>query len=103
MIYIQQKVKHHFLQILVCVCVGGGGGWSGPATVQYNFQCRGALIISMVVGQGLRAYRGTGGGCLDILSLFLSPFIWETSRPDIDCGLHGFTVNNWVIWRRASV
>ena len=42
-----------------------------------NFQCRGVLLIFIVVGQGLTAL--TGGGCLDIFALvylfsFLSPF-----------------------------
>ena len=51
-----------------------------------NFQCRGVLLIWMVVGQGPTALAvGAGGGCLDNFNLvyhfsFLSPFLWETAR-----------------------
>ena len=51
-----------------------------------NFQCRGVLLIWMIVGQGPIALAvGAGGGCLDIFSLiylfsFLSPSLWETAR-----------------------
>ena len=51
-----------------------------------NFQCRGVLLIWIVVGQGPTALAvGAGGGCLDIFSLiyrfsFLSPSLWETAR-----------------------
>ena len=44
-----------------------------------NFQCRGVLLIWLIVGQGPIALAvGAGGGCLDIFSLvylfsFLSP------------------------------
>ena len=35
-----------------------------------NFQCRGVLLIWMIVGQGPIALAvGSGGGCLDIFSL----------------------------------
>ena len=38
-----------------------------------NFQCRGVLLISIIVGQGPTALAmGTGGDCLDI---FLSSII----------------------------
>ena len=30
----------------------GGGGWSGGAKVLGNFQCRGVLLVWMIVGQG---------------------------------------------------
>ena len=34
-----------------------------------NFQCRGVLLIGMIVGQGPIALAiGAGGGCLDIFS-----------------------------------
>ena len=51
-----------------------------------NFQCRGALLIWIVVGHGpATLVVGAGGGCLDIffsrLSFFSSSFL---SRPDID-------------------
>ena len=47
----------------------GGGGrvvrWSW-----INFQCRGVLLVWMIVGQGPIALAvGAGGGCLDIFSL----------------------------------
>ena len=51
-----------------------------------NFQCRGVLLIWIIVGQGPTALAvGAGGGCLDIFSLiyhfsFLSPSLWETAR-----------------------
>ena len=51
-----------------------------------NFQCRGVLLIWMIVGQGPIALAvGAGGGCLDIFSLiyhfsFLSSSLWETAR-----------------------
>ena len=51
-----------------------------------NFQCRGVLLIWIIVGQGPVALApGTGGGGLDIFSLvyhfsLLSPPLWETAR-----------------------
>ena len=50
-----------------------------------NFQCRGVLLVWMIVGQGPIALAvGAGGGCLDIFSLiylfFSSPSLWETAR-----------------------
>ena len=51
-----------------------------------NFQCRGVLLVWMIVGQGPIALAvGAGGGCLDIFALiylfsFLSPSLWETAR-----------------------
>ena len=51
-----------------------------------NFQCRGVLLIWIIVGQGPPVLAvGAGGGCLDIFSLayhfsFLSPSLWETAR-----------------------
>ena len=51
-----------------------------------NFQCRGVLLVWMIVGQGSIALAvGAGGGCWDIFSLvylfsFLSPSLWETAR-----------------------
>ena len=49
-------------------------------------QCRGILLIWIIVGQGPVALAvGAGGGCLDIFSLIcrfssLSPSLWETAR-----------------------
>ena len=51
-----------------------------------NFQCRGVLLIRIIVGQGPIALAvGAGGGCLDIFSLvyhfsFLSPSLLKTAR-----------------------
>ena len=51
-----------------------------------NFQCRGVLLIWIIVGQGPIALAiGAGGGCLDNFSLiyhfsFLSPSPWVTAR-----------------------
>ena len=51
-----------------------------------NIQCRGVLLIWIIVGQGPIALAVcAGGGCLDIFSLiyhfsFLSPSLWETAR-----------------------
>ena len=62
--------------------------WGGWVVRRYwvNFQCRGVLLIWIIVGQGLIALAvGADGGCLDIFSLvchicFLSPSLWETAR-----------------------
>ena len=51
-----------------------------------TFQCRGVVLIWIIVGKGPTALAvGAGGGCLDIFSLiyhfsFLSPSLWETAR-----------------------
>ena len=51
-----------------------------------NFQCRGVLLVWMIVGQGPTALAvGAGGGGLDIFSLsylfsILFPSLWETAR-----------------------
>ena len=46
----------------------GGGRLLGRCWV--NFQCRGVVLIWMIVGQGLIALAlGAGGGCLDIFTL----------------------------------
>ena len=48
-----------------------------------NFQCRGVLLIWIIVGQGpIALVVGAGGGCLDIFSLvylfsFLSPSLGD--------------------------
>ena len=61
----------------------------GGRVVQWfwvNFQCRGVLLIWMIVGQGPIALAvGAGGGCLDIFTLLcpfprFSPSLWETAR-----------------------
>ena len=65
---------------------GGNGGGRVERRCWVNFQCRGVLLVWMIVGQGPIALAvGAGGGCLDIFSLiylfpFLSPSLWETAR-----------------------
>ena len=56
-----------------CTSMSKGGG----RMVRWcllNFQCRGVLLIWIIVGQGPSALAGgAGGGCLDIISLFFLP------------------------------
>ena len=65
---------------------GSVGGGRVVRRCWVNFQCRGVLLIWMIVGQGPIALAvGAGGGCLDIFSLIyhfspLSPSLWETAR-----------------------
>ena len=54
-----------------------------------NFQCRGILLIWIIVGQGPTALAvGAGGGCLDFFLssinhfTFLSPSLRETAQYD---------------------
>ena len=43
-----------------------------------NFQCRGVVLIWIIVGQGPVALAvGAGRGCLDICTLI---YLWETAR-----------------------
>ena len=62
-----------------------GGGWV-VRRCWVNFQCRGVLLIWIIVGQGPTALAvGAGRGCLDIFTLIypfspLSPSCWETAR-----------------------
>ena len=69
----------------ILITVGQGGG-RVVRRCWVNFQCRGVLLIWIIVGQGPIALAiGAGGGCLDIFSLFyhfsfLSPSLWETAR-----------------------
>ena len=48
-----------------------------------DFQCRGVLLIWLIVGQGPTVLAvGAGGGCLDIFTLVHHFFLllWETAR-----------------------
>ena len=72
-----------FLSGVLYLPVGGG------RVVQWcwvNFQCRGVLLIWIIVGQGPTVLAvSAGGGGLDIFSLVyhfsvLSPSLWETAR-----------------------
>ena len=52
-----------------------------------HLQCRGVLLIRIIIGQGpIVLAVGAGGGCLDIFShlSFLFPFSISGRRPDID-------------------
>ena len=53
-----------------------------------NFQCRGVLLIWVIIGQGPIALAvGVGGGCFDIFSLvylFFFSFSLSRRRPDKD-------------------
>ena len=65
----------------ILLCKSGGGRVVRRCCV--NFQCRGVLLIWLIVGQGPIALAvGAGGGCLDIFSLiylfsFLSPSLGD--------------------------
>ena len=60
-------------------------GWGGRVVRRcwVNFQCRGVLLIRIIVEQGPIALEvGAGGGCLDIFVLiyhfsFLSPSLGD--------------------------
>ena len=83
-----RAICHHALYVLLGISMyaqrAGGGRVERRCWV--NFQCRGVLLVRMIVGQGPIALAvGAGGGCLDIFSLvclfsFLSPSLWETAR-----------------------
>ena len=65
------------------------GFWGGRVVrwCWVNFQCRGVLLICIIVGQGPIALAvGVGGDCLDIFSLVYRLFFLPLSgrRPDID-------------------
>ena len=77
----------YFIELLQTVSFQGrGGGGRVVRRCWVNFQCRGVLLIWIIVGQGpIALAAGAGGGCLDIFSLtyhfsFLSPSLWETAR-----------------------
>ena len=52
-----------------------------------NYQCRGVLLVWLVVGQGPTAFAvGAGGGCLDVFApvYHFSSFSLSGRRSDID-------------------
>ena len=71
----------------------GGGRVVGRWWV--NFECRGVLLIWVIVGQGpIPLAVGAGGGYLVFFSLvyhfsFLSPSFWETARYRLQYCLKG--------------
>ena len=68
-------------EAVIFVCSGGGGRVERRCWV--NFQCRGVLLVWMIVGQGLIALAvgaGGGGGLFGHFFSFLSPSLWETAR-----------------------
>ena len=70
-------------------------GLLGGAIVLGKFQCWGVLLIWITVWQGLSVLAaGAGIGCLDIflssiISLFLSPSLWEAARYRLQYRLTG--------------
>ena len=81
------------VELILSSKIFGGGRVARRCWV--NFQCRGVLLIWIIVGQGPIALAvGAGGGCLDIFSLiyhfsFLSPSLWETARYRLQYCLKG--------------
>ena len=65
---------------------GSIGGGRVERRCWVNFQCRGVLLVWLIVGQGPTVLAvGASGGCLDIFTLDypscpLSPSLWETAR-----------------------
>ena len=64
------------------------------APPDHPLQCRGTLLILVIVGQGPALAVGTGGGCLDIFSPVgllssLLPLAWETARYSLKNCLKG--------------
>ena len=74
------------LSVVRCIKTFQNGGGRVVRWCWVNFQCRGVLLIWMIVGQGPIALAvGAGGGCLDIFTLIypfspLSSSLWETAR-----------------------
>ena len=73
-------------ELHMCSSSSAQGGGRVERRCWVNFQCRGVLLVWMIVGQGPTALAvGAGGGGLDIFSLsylfsILSPSLWETAR-----------------------
>ena len=91
-----ETLLYHVCMVLFSNMAGGG------RVVRWcwvNFQCRGALLIWIIVGQGPTALTvGASGGCLDIFSLIyhftlLSPSLWETARYTLKYCLKPKTTN----------
>ena len=81
-----EKPQNQFNKYTLNCIYGGRGGGRVVRRCCVNFQCRGVLLIWIIVGQGPIALAiGAGGECLDIFSLvylfffFFLP-LWETAR-----------------------
>ena len=65
-----------------------------------SFQCRGVLLVWIIVGQGPTVLAvGAGGGWMGVFSLvyhfsFLSPSLWETARYRLKYCLKGSLAKN---------
>ena len=76
--------NNHFTRLLIVASFRGG------RDVQWclvNFQCRGVLLVWVVVEQGPTALAvGAGGGCLDVFApvYHFSSFSLSGRRPNID-------------------
>ena len=83
--YLKQALNLTDTKCIRSLCFGGG---RVERRCWVNFQCRGVLLVWVIVGQGPIALAvGAGGGCLDIFSLiylfsFLLPLFGRW--PDID-------------------
>ena len=100
------------LSFLFLPLFGEGGGGRVERRCWVSFQCRGVLLVWMIVGQGPIALAvGAGGGCLDIFPLiyifsFLSPSLWETARYRLKYCLKGQLnpkqpINQPSLWKTA--
>ena len=70
-----------------------------------NFQCRGVLLIWIIVGQGPTALAvGAGGGCMDIISPIISFFFFPLSgRRLVGCsGFNGPLRQYFSLYRAVS-
>ena len=97
--YLVRKNIYRLFNVSYCDILGtssyGEGGGRVERRCWVNFQCRGVLLVWMIVGQGPIALAvGAGGGCLDIFLphlsiLFSSPSLWETARYRLKYRLKG--------------
>ena len=82
------KLQMRLLFLFNIIFSSPKGGGRVERRCWVNFQCRGVLLVWMIVGQGPIALAlGAGGGCLDIFShIYLFSFLLPLfgRRPDID-------------------
>ena len=74
----------HFIDgWMTCNLTSSSGGGRVVRRCWVNFQCRGVLLIWIIVGQGpIALVIGAGGGCLDIFSLNYHFFSFSLSLGD---------------------